>query len=943
MKKITPDTHIIIKGARVHNLKNIDVAIARNKITVITGVSGSGKSSLAFDTLFNEGQRRYVESLSSYARLFLGRLDKPDVDHIKGISPAIAIEQKVKTNNPRSTVGTSTEIYDYLKLLFARVGTTISPISGKEVKKDQSEDVLKLINQQDEKTKALILCPLLIPKGRTIKNHLQIIKEQGFTRLFYKEELFLIDKLEDQTIIEKDLFLVIDRISCNNNEENISRINESATTAFIEGNGECAIYLFTKKAQWHYFNNRFEENGLLFDEPSLDFFSFNNPLGACPTCEGYGKIMGIDKDLVIPNPNLSVYENGIACWRGEKMKKWKEELILHAEKFNFPIHQPIKDLNDSQQELLWTGNKYFKGLNAFFNYLEKKNYKIQYRVMMARYRGKTTCTDCNGNRLRKDANYVKVNNTSITDITNMSIDKAIRFFEEISLNENKLIIAKRILLEIKSRLSYLSDVGLDYLTLNRLSNTLSGGESQRINLATSLGSSLIGSMYILDEPSIGLHPRDTDRLIKILKKLRNIGNTVIVVEHEEDIMRSADEIIDIGPLAGTHGGEIVFQGKNIDENFSNKSLTAQYLSNIKQIPIPLSRRKWKNYIKMEGVIQNNLKGIDLKIPLNIMTVITGVSGSGKSSLVNDVLYNFLKKYLEISIDKPIKCNSVNGDLQLIEHVEYINQNPIGKSSRSNPVTYIKAFDEIRSLFASQHTAKVNGFKSKHFSFNVDGGRCDECEGEGTLKIEMQFMSDVLLTCESCNGKRYKDEILDVLYKDKNISAILDMTIDEALDFFNNPDDKLEVKIKDKITPLQDVGLGYVQLGQSSSTLSGGESQRIKLASFLGKKNNQAKTLFIFDEPTIGLHFHDIEKLLLALNALIEKGNHVIIIEHNAEIIKPADWIIDLGPEGGDKGGNIIFEGTPEDLIKDKNSYTGKHLAEKFKNTTKKIQSSSKAN
>ncbi len=929
MDKISPETHIIIKGARVHNLKNIDVAILRNKITVITGVSGSGKSSLAFDTLFNEGQRRYVESLSSYARLFLGKLDKPDVDNIKGISPAIAIEQKVKTNNPRSTVGTSTEIYDYLKLLFARTGTTISPISGKKIKKDQTKDILNLVHKQDEKTKALILSPLITPRGRTLKNHLQIIKDQGFDRLFYKEKLHLIDSLYNEEINEENLHLVIDRIACNKNNENSSRINESTETAFMEGNGECSVYLYSEINQWHHFNNRFEENGILFEEPSLDFFSFNNPLGACPTCEGFGKIMGIDKDLVIPNPTLSVYENGIACWRGEKMKKWKDELILHAQKFNFPIHKPIKDLTKTQQELIWNGNEYFKGLNAFFTYLEKKNYKIQYRVMMARYRGKTNCPDCNGNKLRKDANYVKINNTSISDISNMSIDKAIHFFDALKFSKNKMIIAKRILLEIKSRLNYLSDVGLGYLTLNRLSNTLSGGESQRINLATSLGSSLIGSMYILDEPSIGLHPRDTNRLIKILEKLRNIGNTVIIVEHEEEIMRSADEIIDIGPMAGTNGGEIVFQGKNIYKNSSENSLTAQYLSNKMQIPIPEKRRKWNNYIFLESVSQNNLKEIDLKIPLNVMTVITGVSGSGKSSLVNDVLFNFLKKHLEISSAKPINCKSISGDLQLINHVEYINQNPIGKSSRSNPVTYIKAFDEIRNLFANQHTSKINGYKPKHFSFNVDGGRCDECEGEGALKIEMQFMSNVMLTCESCNGKRYKDDILEVLYKEKSISDILKMTIDEALVFFNDPNDKLENKIKEKITPLQDVGLGYVQLGQSSSTLSGGESQRIKLASFLGKKNDHTKTLFIFDEPTIGLHFHDIKKLLLALNALIEKGNHIIIIEHNTEIIKSADWVIDLGPEGGDEGGQVIFEGTPEDLISNKKSYTGKYLAEKI--------------
>ena len=930
MKNINSKSHIIIKGARVHNLKNIDVAIQRNKMTVITGVSGSGKSSLAFDTLYAEGQRRYVESLSAYARLFLGRLDKPDVDQIKGISPAIAIEQKVNTTNPRSTVGTSTEIYDFLKLLFARIGKTISPISGKQVKKDNPEDLLKTIKKYPPQTKLIITCPIVIPTGRKLSTQLKLIKDQGYNKLFIANEIVAIDNLKiTSTLNDQELFLVVDRLSCATNKENISRIMESAVTAFSEGNGKCEIIIFNDKLEKHTFNNKFEENGIIFEEPSIDFFSFNNPIGACPTCEGYGSVMGIDPNLVIPNTQLSVYENGVVCWRGEKMSKWKDDLINSAHKFDFPIHQPINELSAKNHELLWEGNEHFNGINSFFSYIESKSYKIQYRVMLARYRGKTTCPDCKGTRLRKDAQHVKVGSKSITDIVSLSIKESQEFFKALTFDKHDLTIAKRIITEIKSRLDYLNNVGLGYLSLSRLSNSLSGGESQRINLATSLGSSLIGSMYILDEPSIGLHPRDTQRLITVLKKLQHIGNSVIIVEHEEEIMRAADEIIDIGPYAGTNGGEIIFQGSNEQLDKSKESLTAKYLTKAEKIEIPDNRRKWKDFIFIEGAQHHNLKNIDVKIPLNIMTVVTGVSGSGKSSLISGVFYSFIKSFMDNRIQKPTNCMNISGDLQLIDQVEFINQNPIGKSSRSNPVTYIKAFDEIRALFAEQQLSKINGYKSKHFSFNVDGGRCDECEGEGTLKIGMQFMADVLLTCESCNGKRYKEEILEVRHKEKSISDILEMTVDEALEFFENSENKLAVKIHEKIQSLHDVGLGYVKLGQPSSTLSGGESQRIKMASFLGLRGNAKKTLFIFDEPTTGLHFHDIKTLLKAFNALIDKGNHVVIIEHNAEIIKSADWVIDIGPEGGEQGGNIIFQGTPEELINCKSSYTGAFLKGKL--------------
>ncbi len=924
-------THILIKGARVHNLKNVDVAIPRNKMTVITGLSGSGKSSLAFDTLYAEGQRRYVESLSSYARQFLGRLDKPDVDGIKGISPAIAIEQKVNSRNPRSTVGTSTEIYDFLKLMFSRIGHTFSPISGEEVKKESATDVVDYLNQFEKGTKAIIIAPIKVPYDRTVKKQLEIFIDQGFSRIvldgkMVKIEAALKEKLESLQVID----LLIDRIQTNSeSDENQSRIAESAEAAFLEAEGNCTVVVYADKEESRTFSNKFELDGITFTEPSVNFFTFNNPVGACPTCEGFGKVMGIDRDLVVPNKNLSIYEDAIVCWRGEKMQVWKNELVMNAMEFDFPIHKPFHELSPEQVELLWTGNKYFSGLNKFFDYLESKLYKIQYRVMLSRYRGKTTCPDCKGTRLRKDANYVKVAGKTITEVSSMNIDSCKEFFDQMELNEHDQTIASRLIIEIKSRLSYLSDVGLGYLTLNRLSNSLSGGESQRINLATSLGSSLVGSMYILDEPSIGLHPRDTHRLLKVLTSLKEMGNSVIIVEHEEEVMKTADEIIDMGPMAGTHGGQVVFQGDHNDLILSEESLTAKYLTGRVEIPVPERRRPWNNSVTITGARENNLKNIEVKLPLEILTVITGVSGSGKSTLIKHILYPALKKQLGGTVEKTGEYDNIDGDYKRIEEIEFVDQNPIGKSSRSNPVTYVKAYDEIRNLFSQQQLSKINGFKPKHFSFNVDAGRCDACEGEGQIKISMQFMADVYLECDSCHGKRFKDEVLEVQYRDKNIYDILCMTIDDAVEFFKETEGKAEKKIIEKIKPLQDVGLGYVQLGQSSNTLSGGEAQRIKLASFLTKGKNQSKTLFIFDEPTTGLHFHDIQKLLTALNALIDLGHSVIVIEHNAEIIKSADWIVDLGPEGGEEGGQLVFEGTPEDIVKCKDSYTGKYLAEKI--------------
>lgn len=925
--ELSPKSNILIKGARVHNLKNIDVAIPKNKVVVITGLSGSGKSSLAFDTLYAEGQRRYVESLSSYARQFLGKLNKPDVDYIKGIAPAIAIEQKVISSNPRSTVGTSTEIYDYLKLLFARIGKTISPVSGKEVKRDTVTDVVNFILLQPNEETITVLCPLHPHNKRTIKEELAVLMQKGYKRVLISEK---VEKIED-LIASKDLvneplvdhrqvLILIDRMVLDKEDDDfIGRASDSVQTAFLEGKGDCYIQSSTQVLS--HFCDRFELDEIRFEEPSAQFFSFNNPYGACKTCEGYGKVIGIDEDLVIPDKSKSIYEGAIAPWRGEKMKEWYDAFLRQADKWDFPIHRAYQDLDAEHIKQLWKGNRYFVGLDAFFKNLEEQTYKIQYRVLLSRFRGKTNCPDCLGSRLRKDASYVKINGKSITDIVLMPISDVIVFFKEIELNETDKKIANRLLIEIKNRIQFLDDVGLGYLTLNRLSNTLSGGESQRINLATSLGSSLVGSIYVLDEPSIGLHPRDTQRLIGVLQALKNAGNTVLIVEHEEDIMRAADYVIDIGPMAGTHGGNLVFEG-NFDELLqSDKSLTGKYLAGEEKIEVPTIRRKWSNHIQIKGARENNLKNVDVKIPLNTLTAVTGVSGSGKTSLIKRILYPALQKAIgNYTGEQTGSYDLIAGDIRQVKQVELIDQNPIGRSSRSNPVTYVKAFDEIRNLFASQPLAKNSGLKPAHFSFNVEGGRCDTCQGEGEVKIEMQFMADIFLPCETCDGKRFKMHVLDVKYNNKNISEVLDLTIDEALDFFQN-----EPKIIHKIQPLADVGLGYVHLGQSSNTLSGGEAQRIKLASFLVKGNTTNHALFIFDEPTTGLHFHDIKKLLRSFELLIEQGNSVLVIEHNMDVIKCADWVIDLGPEGGEKGGNIVFEGTPEEIINETKSHTGVYL------------------
>jgi excinuclease ABC subunit A len=924
---------IIVKGARVHNLKDIDVAIPRNKFVVITGLSGSGKSSLAFDTLFAEGQRRYVESLSSYARQFLGKIEKPLVTYIKGISPAVAIEQKVNTRNPRSTVGTSTEIYDYLKLLFARVGKTISPVSGQIVKRDTVTDVVEQISAYAPGTRIMLLAPLKRSKDKELRRQLELLMQQGFTRIVVKDNIERIDEYLQTKFTDKiPIQIVIDRITvkaADSDEDN--RLADSVQTAFFEGEGECLVSVPDKNATIP-FSNRFELDGISFEEPSLHFFSFNNPVGACKNCEGFGSVIGIDEDLVVPDKSLSIYDEAIACWKGEKMSEWQKELVLNAHKFNFPVHKPWHELSKEQRELVWEGNKHFGGLNAFFKHIESQSYKIQYRVMLSRYRGKTTCPECKGTRLRKDASYVKVAGHSINDIVLMQINTSLQVFKAIQLNAFDAKVAKRILTEITSRLQFLSDVGLGYLTLNRLSNSLSGGESQRINLATSLGSSLVGSLYVLDEPSIGLHPRDTERLITVLKSLRDLGNTVIVVEHDEEIMRAADQIIDIGPGAGTLGGHLVFQGTNAAIEKETKSLTARYLSGKDTIPLPAKRREWTQSILIKGASENNLKNIDVRFPLNTLTVVTGVSGSGKTSLVKRVLYPALKKIHGGYGEQSGVFDKLEGDYKALEAVEMIDQNPIGKSSRSNPVTYVKAYDEIRALYADQALAKMRGYKPAQFSFNVDGGRCDACEGEGEVIIEMQFMADVHLNCDVCNGKRFKMETLEIVYHEKNIADILDLTVSEAIQFFSESEKpgSFEKKIIHKLKPLEDVGLGYVHLGQSSSTLSGGEAQRIKLASFIGMGSHAAPTLFIFDEPTTGLHFHDISKLLIAFNALLAQGHSLIIIEHNIEIIKCADWVIDLGPEGGDDGGLLLFAGKPEDLLKCKESHTAKYLKGKLK-------------
>ncbi len=994
--------YILIKGARVHNLKNIDVAIPRNKFVVITGLSGSGKSSLAFDTLYAEGQRRYVESLSSYARQFMGRMDKPDVDYIHGISPAVAIEQKVNTRNPRSTVGTSTEIYDYLKLLYARIGKTISPVSGNVVKRDSVDDVVSYIQSFPDDTKMMLYAPMHV-HGRSAEDELKILLQKGFTRVAFLEEVIKIEdlldsknstqlksleklfspaekkttskkkksepaSLESTAIDPKILKVMIDRIVVQKSDDsNRSRIADSVQTAFNEGGDECWVATqppeggLTTAQSSHasstaihpavnsnmaagsvppseirglgilHFSSRFELDGITFEEPTTHLFNFNNPYGACKRCEGFGSIIGIDEDLVIPDKSKSVYDMAIVCWRGEKMSEYYTQLIKSAYKFDFPIHKPVYELTREQRRLLWTGNQYFDGIDKFFKWVETQSYKIQYRVMLSRYRGRTICPDCRGTRLRLDASYVKVNEKSIIDIVLMPVKESVKFFNEISLSKYEETVAKRILIEIRNRLQYLCDVGLGYLTLNRLSSTLSGGESQRINLSTSLGSALVGSTYILDEPSIGLHPRDTQRLIKVLNALRDTGNTLVVVEHDEVIMHAADILIDIGPGAGQHGGELVAQGTYKEIIANKNSLTGKYLSGKEKIPLPYRRRTPTGFIGLEGARENNLKNINVKFPLGVMTVVTGVSGSGKSSLVKKILYPALKKIHGGFGEFTGTHDKLTGDYSKLSSVEFIDQNPIGKSSRSNPVTYIKVYDEIRNLYAEHPTSRARKYKPSHFSFNVEGGRCDVCQGEGEVTIEMQFMADIHLVCENCHGKRFKSEILDVEYRGKNIADVLDMTVDEAIEFFSTPVKSFgyDEKIAEKLRPLQDVGLGYIHLGQSSSTLSGGEAQRVKLASFIGKGNTQGQVLFIFDEPTTGLHFHDIKKLLKAFDMLLDQGHSIIIVEHNTEVIKCADWVIDIGPEGGDEGGYILFEGSPDDLVDCENSYTGQFLKGKI--------------
>ncbi|MBL7896170.1 MAG: excinuclease ABC subunit UvrA [Bacteroidia bacterium] len=949
---LNPKQFILIKGARMHNLKNMDVAIPRNKFVVITGLSGSGKSSLAFDTLYAEGQRRYVESLSAYARQFLGRLEKPQVDYIKGISPAIAIEQKVISRNPRSTVGTITEIYDYFKLLFARVGKTFSPVSGKQVKRHNISDVVDFINGLKNESKTLIVSKIHVPKGRTLAQTIDLLSQQGFTRVFMNNTIQKIADTDFKKIKNtEDLFLLIDRLVVSNNDEDfLNRVADSVQTAFSEGNGECFVYVEkntnSKKTvtssgvetsdqityESFLFSNLFEADGMKFEEPDVNFFTFNNPIGACKTCEGFGSIIGIDPDLVMPNKSLSVYDSAVACWNGETMSYYKKQLLKNAHKFNFPVHKPVAELTKAQLDLLWKGNEHFEGINDFIKMLEKESYKIQYRVMLARYRGKTTCPDCRGTRLRKDANYVKIADKNISDLILMPVADLLPFFKDLKLNEHDTKIAKRLLTEITNRLQYLSDVGLDYLTLNRVANTLSGGESQRINLATSLGSSLVGSLYILDEPSIGLHSRDTERLIKVLKSLQQQGNTVIIVEHDEEIMLAADELIDIGPEAGSGGGTLVFQGTHKELLKDSKSYTAKYLTNKLKIETPFNRRKWKEFIEIRNVSDNNLKNVTVKFPLNALTCVTGVSGSGKSTLVKKALVPTLQRYLEGFFENVSHDHLIGGSLKQIKQLEFVDQNPIGKSSRSNPVTYIKAYDDIRNLFADQGLAKQRGYKPSHFSFNVDGGRCEVCEGEGLITVEMQFMADIQLQCDTCKGQRFKAETLEINYKGKNISDVLNMTVSDAVQFFGqDKENRTAQKIIEKLEALERVGLGYVQLGQSSSTLSGGEAQRIKLASFLIYLNNTSPTLFVFDEPTTGLHFHDVAKLLKSFEALINKGHSIVVIEHNLDVIKCADWIIDLGPEGGEHGGTIVFEGTPEGLVSCKNSHTGRYLKGKLNN------------
>ncbi len=929
LDNLDPKEYIIIKRARVNNLKNLSVAIPRNKLVVITGLSGSGKSSLAFDTLFAEGQRMYVESLSSYARQFLGRMEKPEVDYIRGVSPAIAIEQKVNTRNPRSTVGTTTEVYDYLKLLFARIGKTYSPISGKEVKRDSVTDVVNEINKLPEGTRIMVACPLTLKKGRKVQDELNLLLSKGFARVLIDGEPKFIEELlaEKKKTAAKDLRIeiLIDRAAVNpTDEDTVFRLSDSVQTAFYEGHDECIIYAEGRKPL--HFSDRFELDGMKFTEPSVNFFSFNNPYGACRTCEGFGKVLGIDEDLVIPDKSLSVYEGAVAPWRSEVMGEWQKPLLKHGIKFDFPIHRPYHELSQQEKDTLWNGNEYFDGIHAFFKHLESKTHKIQYRVLLSRYRGRTNCPDCKGTRLRKDAHYVKIANTSIIDLALMPIEDALEFFNKLKLPEFDKQVSNRILTEIRTRLEYLVKVGLGYLTLNRLTSSLSGGEYQRIKLATSLGSALVGSMYIMDEPSIGLHPKDTARMVEVLKSLRDLGNTVIVVEHEEEIMRAADQIIDIGPDAGAHGGQLVYQGTLKELNGKFISHTTNYLTGKDKIEVPQKRRKWKDAITILGARENNLKNLTVQFPLGVLTVVTGISGSGKSTLVKKILYPSIGRMHGSVAESPGKFDRLEGDVSQITQVEFVDQNPIGKSSRSNPISYVKAYDAIRQLYADQPLSKQRGYKPSHFSFNVEGGRCETCEGEGEIKVEMQFMADIFLKCESCHGKRFKQEVLEVEYNEKNIADVLDMTVEEGLEFFRD-----KKSIFEKIQPLFDVGMGYVKLGQSSNTLSGGEAQRVKLASFLGKNSSDGHILFIFDEPTTGLHFHDISKLLKAINALVDQGNSVVIIEHNLEVIKCADWIIDLGPEGGEKkGGKLLFAGTPEEMVKKaKNSYTAEFLKTKL--------------
>ncbi|QIK59719.1 excinuclease ABC subunit UvrA [Dysgonomonas sp. HDW5A] len=928
---MSEEKNILIKGARVNNLKNIDVEIPRNKFVVITGLSGSGKSSLAFDTLYAEGQRRYVESLSSYARQFLGRMNKPECDYIKGIPPAIAIEQKVSSRNPRSTVGTSTEIYEYLRLLFARIGKTISPISGEIVKKHQVKDITDKMLTYPEGTRLVVLSKIILRENRKMEEQLDILQKEGFSRVESKGEFIRIDELlkSKEVLDPSQVLLVIDRLSTSADKATLNRFSESVETAFFEGEGECIIKYYTESGIESYdYSKRFEADGVQFEEPTDMMFSFNSPVGACPHCEGFGLVLGIDEDLVIPNKGLSVYDDAVFCWKGEKMSEWKNEFIHSTASRDFPIHRPYFKLTEKDKDLLWHGAPGVMGIDAFFKMLEENQYKIQYRVMLARYRGKTTCPTCKGSRLKPQALYVKIGGSSIADLVLMPVSELKIFFDQLELDETDAAVGKRLLTEIRSRIQFLLNVGLGYLTLNRLSNSLSGGESQRINLATSLGSSLVGSLYILDEPSIGLHSRDTDLLIKVLRDLQGLGNTVVVVEHDEEIIRAADYIIDIGPQAGRLGGELVYQGSlaNLDKN--SNSHTVRYLNGEETIAVPAKTRKWNNFIEIKGARQNNLQNVDVKFPLNVMTVVTGVSGSGKSSLVCDVFYNALQKHYKGSSDRIVQFNELVGDLKMIKNVEMVDQNPIGRSSRSNPVTYIKAYDEIRKLFADQQLSKQMSFTPAFFSFNVEGGRCEECKGDGKTTIEMQFMADITLECEACKGKRFKQEILEVEYRGSSIYDVLEMTVDQAIEFFEEGKGSTEKKIVKRLKTLQEVGLGYIKMGQASSTLSGGENQRVKLASYLGEEKTEP-TLFIFDEPTTGLHFHDVKTLLKAFDSLIARGHTVIIIEHNMDVIKCADHIIDIGPEGGKEGGNVVCEGTPKQIAKCAKSHTGHFLKDKL--------------